>query len=112
VRSYVTARIEGKRIQHQLHLAADAFQRALQRFLERLAVRSRIVTKFFHHDGRPGYSARVVAIDSALEADRNLVVHEPTHRDPHSQDQGENRAPYQHGLAPTPCLGGYWHTPD
>ena len=58
--------IQHKRVQYQLNFTFKTFERARQRFLERLAVGSGEVTEFFDDHRRPGDAMRIVVVDSAL----------------------------------------------
>ena len=64
----VRSRVQGKRIEHELHLPLKALHRTLQWLLERLAVWSRIITKFLDHHRSACGSKRIVFIHSCLQA--------------------------------------------
>jgi hypothetical protein len=55
-----------KGIQHQLDFIFKPLQRALQRFLERLAMRSRIIAEFFDHHRRIRTAPRIMPCNRPL----------------------------------------------
>ena len=66
LRGYYTVGTKGNRIEHELYLTLKALQRTLQWLLERLAVWSRIITKFLDDYRSTGDTTGIVTVHRPL----------------------------------------------
>src|SRR5918911_1489811 len=88
LRRHLTRRVQGKRIEHQLHLPLKALHRTLQRLLERLAMRSGIVAELLNEHRRTGGSQGIVLIPSPLQAWGEIALLQKAHQTTHAQGYG------------------------
>src|SRR5574341_2215303 len=79
LRGYGTVGTKGNRIEHQLYFALKLLQRTLQWLLERLAVRSRIITKFLDDHWRTGDTTGIVTIHRPLQARCDITLVQEAH---------------------------------
>ena len=68
LRRHLTRRVQGKRIEHELHLPLKALNRTLQWLLERLAMWSGIVAELFNDHRSARGAEGIVLIPSPLQA--------------------------------------------
>src|SRR5262245_12969762 len=106
----VRGRVQGKRIEHELYLPLKALHRTLQWLLERLAVWSRIITKFLDHHRSACGAKHIVFIPSRLQAWGEVVLLQKAYQAAHPQSYCQDHAANHEFEAPTPwrysCPGG------
>ena len=82
LRRHFTPVVQSQGIQHQLNFILKPLQRALQRFLERLTMGSRIIAEFFDHHLCSRASPRIMTVNSPLKLWGQTLL--PAHADTHS----------------------------
>ena len=91
--SDLTAAIQSKGVQNELHVFFIPLQRALQRFLERLAMRSRIIAKLFNHHCGLVCPTGVVVIDRPLQTQGDITLQAKAQAYCNANHQQEPQAP-------------------
>src|SRR5262249_3093449 len=107
LRRHLTRRVQGKRIEHQLHLPLKALHRTLQWLLERLAMWSGIVADFFNTHRSTSGAKGIVFIPSPLQVWGEIALLQKAHQTTHAQDYGQD-CPANHEFeAPAPWREGF-----
>src|SRR5690349_20702722 len=83
LRRHFTRRVQGKRIEHQLHLPRKELHRTLQWFLERLAMWSGIVAEVFNNHRSTSGAKGIVLIPSLLQAWGEVALLQKAHQTTH-----------------------------
>ena len=79
LRHHLTCRVQGKRIEHELHLPLKALHRTLQWLLERLAMWSGIVAELLNDHRSTSGPLGIVLIPSALQAWGEVALLQKAH---------------------------------
>src|SRR5437879_5232465 len=106
LRRHLTRRVQGKRIEHELHLPFKALHRTLQWLLERLAMWSRVVAELLNDYRSTSGAKDIVLIPSALQARGEVALLQKAHQTTHTQSDGQDYAANHEFEAPVPGREG------
>jgi hypothetical protein len=106
LRCHLAGGVEHKGVEHQLHFSFEALQRALQRFLERPAMGSRVIAELFYHYRRSGSATAVMILYGALQTRGNTLLLARAQENPRPDDQYQNDSAQQHLLTPPRLTSG------
>src|SRR5215475_8608103 len=87
---HLTRRVQGKRIEHELHLPLKALHRTLQWLLERLAMWSGIVAELLNDHRSASGSKRIVLIPRPLQAWGKITLLQKAHETTYAQGYGQD----------------------
>src|SRR5215831_7785022 len=90
LRCHLTRWVQGKRIEHQLHLPLKELHRTLQRLLERLAMWSGIVAELLNNHRSTSGAKGIMLIPSALQMWGETALLQKMHQTSHAQSDGQD----------------------
>src|SRR5262249_43895830 len=90
LRRHLTRRVQGKRIEHELHLPLKALHRTLQWLLERLAMWSGVVAELLNHHRSASGPLGIVLIPSTLQAWGEIALLQKARQTTHAQGYGQD----------------------
>src|SRR5262245_16656990 len=99
---HLTRRVQGKRIEHQLHLPLQELHRTLQRFLKRLAMWSGIVAELLNDHRSTSGAQGIVLIPSPWQVWGEIALLQKAHQTTHAQGDGQDCTANDEFEAPAP----------